>query len=208
MFLKLIKCYRFPLKTFLSYQWELFFSNYLKSVFLLIFIFLSGCANVSPNKLGISQSDWDEYSPAKKDQLVSAYEQTQKRKRTADVSSGSGVLSVHIEGGKALLPPYTNLTAYQPTTFTVKQGNCEKKIPIMPVEGSDQPGHLEVCYKSDTLYLDPSPYDPNLFLGSLAFPYMPTWKRGFTYLHVNSAGLLKLTDVNIFLRQLVSADAN
>jgi len=175
--------------------------------FLLIFAFLTGCATVYPNRLGISQADWDQYSPAKQEQLMSAYEQAQERKKSVHVQAGSGVLSVKVEGGKALLPPYTNLVAYQTVAFTIKQGDCRRKIPVIESDGGEK-GKLEVCYKDDTLYLDPSPYDSALSLGSLQFPYMPVWKRGFTYPNVTSTGLLKLTNAQIYLRELVPADDN
>lgn len=176
--------------------------------FLFILLFLSGCATVSPNRLGISQSDWDQYSPAKKDQLILAYDQTQSHKKTVHVKAGKGVLSVRIEGGEALLPPYTNLVRYEPVAFTVRQGDCHKKINVQKVDAveDEEPGKLEFCYKDDTLYLDPSPYNPSLSLGSLQFPFMPIWKRGFTYPDVTSTGLLKLTRVHIYLHQVVPSD--
>lgn len=173
---------------------------------LLIWVFLTGCSTVSPNRLGISESDWEQYSPAKKDQLILAYEQTQQHKKTVHASAGSGVLFVRIQDGEALLPPYMSLTAYTPVTFKVRQGDCHKKIAIHPDNTDAEAGKLEVCYKDDTLYLDPSPYDPNLSLGALRFPYMPIWKRGFTYPSVTSTGLLKLTGVHIYLHQVVPSD--
>ena len=67
---------------------------------LIILLFLAGCSTVSPRGLGISDSDWEQYSPAKKDQLILAYEQTQQNKRAVHARAGSGVLSVRIEGGE------------------------------------------------------------------------------------------------------------
>jgi len=174
--------------------------------FLVILLCLSGCVTVTPHKLGISQEDWDQYSPAKQDQLLSAYEETQQRKKATRIKSGSGVLAVRIEEGKILLPPYTVPVAYQPILFDIKEGQCRKKFSVEPVDESHKAGTLEACYQDDTLYLDPSPYNPQLSLGSLQFPYLPAWKRGFMYPNVSSTGLLQLTDTNIFLQQLVESD--
>lgn len=168
----------------------------------IFFLCLSGCMTVTPHKLGISQADWDQYSPSKKDQLSSAYKETQQRKKTIRIKSGSGVLAVHIEGGRILLPPYTVPVAYQPISFDIKEGQCRKKFSVEPVDETHKAGALEACYQNDTLYLDPSPYNPQLSLGSLQFPYLPAWKRGFMYPSVSGAGLLQLTNTNIFLQQL------
>lgn len=171
-------------------------------------LFLTGCATVSPTKLGISQDEWDQYSAEKQEQLLADYKEAQANKKAMHAKAGTGVLSVKITGGKALLPPYTTLTAYEPVSFTVRQGDCREKIPVIGADADTQKGKLEVCYKDDILYLDPSPYDPALSVGALQFPYMPVWKRGFTYPDVTSQGLLKLTHVQISLHELVPADAN
>src|SRR6202011_5975839 len=95
---------------------------------------------------------------------------------------------------------------YQPISFNLRQGDCNKKIPVISAIDPDQKGKLAVCYKDDTLYMDPSEYDPMLSLGALQFPYMPAWKRGFTYPNVTSTGLLKLTNVDVVVKQVVSGD--
>ncbi len=179
----------------------------MKFIYFLLLIFLvSGCATMNtPNKLGIARSDWDEYSPAKKDQLLLAYEQTQERKKNTQIKPGSGVLSVRISDGKMLLPPFSQMTHYQPILFGLKEGECHKKITVKSNDSS-QIGHLEVCYQNNTLYLDPSAYDPQLSLGSLQFPYMSIWNRSFTYPDVTSTGLLKLTGVRVLVHQLVASD--
>ena len=101
------------------------------------------------------------------------------------------------------MPPYTSPSRYQPVVFQIRQGDCHRKIPVEQADANGQTGKLEVCYKDDILYLDPSSYDPNLSLGSLQLAYMPIWKRGFTYPSVTSTGLLKLTNVHIYLHQIV-----
>jgi hypothetical protein len=168
---------------------------------------LAGCATVSPAKLGISQADWEEYSPTKQEELISAYEKTQATKRKTRAQLGSGILAVKIEGGTVLLPPYTAPTAYESMQFTMREGDCHIKIPVVPTD-SDKKGKLEACYKDNTLYLDPSPYEPDLSLGSLQFPYMPIWKRGFTYPNVSSNGLLKLKSAQISLHALIPSNEN
>jgi hypothetical protein len=180
----------------------------LTHLFFLI-LFLSGCTAVSPSKLGISQADWEEYSPTKQEQLISAYEETQANKGVAQKTQKSkrnqaseSLLLVKIAGGKVLFPPYKALASYMPIDFTVRQGDCRKKIPVTPTDTDKKEGKLAVCYQDDILYLDPSPYEPALAIGSLKFPYMPVWQRGFTYPNVTSTGLLKLTDVHITLHEL------
>lgn len=176
-----------------------------RSFYSLLFVstlFFAGCMTVSPSKLGISQSDWDTYSDDKKSQLMASYEQTQTAKRRVRAEAGAGVLAVRIKAGTVLLPPYTTPTSYEPIRFTMREGDCHIKIPVTSVD-SEKKGKLEACYKENTLYLDPSPYEPDLSLGSLQFPYMPVWKRGFTYPNVHSTGLLKLTNAEIFLHTLI-----
>lgn len=175
---------------------------------LIILLCLAGCSTVSPRGLGISESDWEQYSPAKKDQLILAYEQTQQNKRAVHARAGNGVLAVRIEGGEAWLPPYNNPSHYRPISFEIRQGDCRRKIPVEQVGAESGSGKLEVCYKDDILYLDPSPYDPNLSLGSLQLSYMPIWKRGFTYPSVTSTGLLKLTNVHIYVHQVTPSNDN
>lgn len=166
---------------------------------------LAGCATVSPAKLGISEADWEEYSSTKQEELISAYEKAQETKRKTSAQLGTGILSVKIEGGTVLLPPYTTPTAYQSMHFTMREGDCHIKIPVIPTD-SDKKGKLEACYKDNTLYLDPSPYEPGLSIGSLQFPYMPIWKRGFTYPNVSSSGLLKLKSAQISLHALIPSN--
>lgn len=166
----------------------------------------TGCTTVSSETLGIPQSEWDQYSPEKQDQLRADYQQAQARRKALSAKAGNGVLTVNIQNGQVLLPPYTQLTAYQPISFSIKQGDCNKKISVVQADNPSQQGKLTVCYADDTLYMDPSPYDPALSRGAVQFPYMPAWKRGFTYPDVTSTGLLKLTNVDVTLKQVVPGD--
>ena len=174
--------------------------------FLLIvfsFLLLSACA-VTPNQLGISQSEWNQYSEQQRQQIKHDYHQAQKVKHGMHAKRGNSVLVVRIQGGQVLMPPYTSLQPYQAASFNIKAGECNVKIPLVQLNNSAQKTSLNVCYTNDVLYFDPSPYDPNLAKGALQFAYMPVWKRGFTYSNISSTGFTKLTNATVFVKELSS----
>ncbi|HVV69291.1 MAG TPA: hypothetical protein VHE99_09735 [Gammaproteobacteria bacterium] len=175
----------------------------MRKFYYLIFLslFLTGCATVSPNKLGISQSEWDQYSDSQREQLIENYHQAQ-RSKISHAKGGSSLLSVNIQDGKALMPPFTQLTAFQPISFNIREGKCNEKLTIVSAENPEQHTKLGICYQGGTLYMDPSPIDPSKADGSLQFPYMPIWSRGFTYPNVTSTGMAKLTNVNITVQEI------
>ncbi len=163
-------------------------------------IFLVGCSTVSPNKLGISQSEWSQYSEGQREQIIQDYHQTQ-RARTLHAKGGNSVLAVNIQNGSILMPPYTQLASFQPISFNIKEGSCGEKIQVTGTNSSLRT-KLGVCYQGGTLFLDPSPIDPNKADGSLQFQYMPIWTRGFTYPDMTSTGIAKLTNVNVSVQEI------
>jgi hypothetical protein len=170
------------------------------------FLMLAGCATVSPNKLGISQSQWSQYSEQQRQQIIHNYHQAQAVEHQLHAKNNHSVLAVKIQGGQVLMPPYTNLQAYQPVAFDIKAGSCHQKVALLSANGSQQKTNLKACYSGDILFLDPSPYDPNLAKGALQFAYMPLWKRGFTYNNVTSSGFTKLTGGSVFIQEVAAGD--
>ncbi len=171
---------------------------------LVLTLLTAACATVSPSKLGISQSQWDQYSDTERQQILQGYQQAQRQKVSSSAKSDS-VLQVNIQEGKVTSPPFTDLYVYQPLSFSIQMGDCHKRIPVSLTD-SRKKAALEACYINDTLYLDPSVYEPAKAIGSLQFPYMPMWKRGFTYPDLSSSGRLKLTHANVTVQETNSSD--
>lgn len=175
----------------------------------LVFSALTACQMVKPNTLGISNAQWQTYSEPEKKKIIDGYHQAQKvkkNKKSNHCASDKSVLQVSIEGGKVIMPPYTQSKSYQPVNFSIKSGDCNMKVNIQQVGNPKQKVPLEVCYRNSILYLDPSSYDPELALGSLQFAYLPLWKRGFVYPDVNSKGLVKFQHANISIKTLATDD--
>ncbi|MFT3742017.1 MAG: hypothetical protein QM752_05000 [Gammaproteobacteria bacterium] len=163
----------------------------------LVPLILTGCATVSPQKLGISKQQWESYSQAQQDAILKGYAQAKNNRMRSGSDQTDATLTVAIRNGKMLMPPFTQLASYQPVEFDISAGQCNRKITVASSEDPKQKTRLIVCFRDNVLYLDPSPYDPAKADGSLKMPYMPTWQRGFTYPKVSSTGYAKLTDVDI-----------
>ncbi len=177
-------------------------SMYKCLIILICSILLVACASVTPEGLGISQDQWNQYSQAQKEQIVQGYHEVQKLPKQKYRTSRNSVLSVTISGGQALLPPFTHLQSYQPIAFEIKEGDCQIKLPVKPSSQSGQKGTtLKACYKGGTLFLDPSVYLPSQANGSIQFAAMPVWNRGFNYPGVSSSGIVKLTHVNVYIKE-------
>jgi hypothetical protein len=171
---------------------------------LIIFIsavLLAACATVTPNSLGISQDQWNQYTPEQKREMNKGYREVQKQAKQKQEISSNSTLSVNIYGGQILLPPFTYLKDYQPIAFAIKEGDCNVKLPVIEKNNPQIKTTLKVCYKNNVLFLDPSPYLPSQAQGSIQLHHMPTWTRGFTYPGISSTGLVKLTGVNVFIKE-------
>jgi len=169
----------------------------------LTFLFLTGCA-VSPRQLGISQSEWNQYSAQQQNAIRANYNHAERTKKPTQPKTNSE-LAINVQGGTVLMPPNFEVAqSYQPISFHIKDGDCRVKIPVYPANGSNKQAKLLACYQDDILYLDPSPYQPNKTIGALQLPYMPIWQRGFTYPNVSSTGYLHLSNANISVSELSS----
>lgn len=151
-------------------------------------------------RLGISEAEWQNYSPEKREQIKSGYYEMLKNKFHEEkaVSDGS-TLHVRISDGQVTMPPFSNPVGYTPVEFDIGSGDCQT------VEVHDLAGNkkvpMKVCYQNKTLYLDSSRYDKAKRLGSIQLHYSPIWERGFTYQGVSSSGYVHLTNVNVALRK-------
>lgn len=176
---------------------------FIKSLFVGIgVIFLSSCASISPEKLGISQAQWSQYTPEQREQLAAQYKQTQEMQKSQSAKGGNSALQVNVEKGTALLPPFSGSQPYRPLSFQIREGECGLKIPVMSVANTKQAADMTACYTDSTLYLDASPYEADKAYGSIQFKWMPIWKRGFIYPDVNSTGLVKFKDVDVAVKEI------
>jgi hypothetical protein len=171
-------------------------------------LLMSACQMVSPNMLGISSQQWNNYSEKEKKNIVNGYKQAQHVKNNAKATQSradNSSLTVSIQGGKAMMPPFVEREDYKPVSFMIKAGGCQQGIPVSSVTTPVKQNRLTACYVDGILYIDSSPYDPEMALGSLELPNLPLWKRGFTYPDVSSKGRLKFSHVSITVKLI---DAN
>ncbi len=168
---------------------------------LLIVLFLSACA--TPNTLGISKAEWNNYSPVEREKIKSGYYAILRGegKIKKSVSDGSRV-QVKISGGKIKLPPFANLENYIATNFLIRDGQC-KTVQISEATAKNTIP-MKVCYLNKTLYLDPSRYEIEKSVGSIQLHYSPIWDRSFTYKDVSSSGYVHLTGVNITVARFLN----
>lgn len=188
----------------------------MKRIFLLPFLMvicllMSACQTVSPNMLGISSQQWNSYSENEKKNIVNGYKQAQHVKNNAKAKQSradNSSLRVSIKGGKAMMPPFVEREEYQPVSFVIKAGGCQQGIPVLSLSTPPKQNRLTACYVDGILYVDSSPYDPEMALGSLELPNLPLWKRGFTYPDVSSKGRLKFSHVSITVNLIDANEAN
>lgn len=172
-----------------------------KSLIIMSTALLAACATVTPDSLGISQTQWSQYSPEQKKEMGQGYREVQKQAKRKQEQSSNSTLSVTIYGGRALLPPFTDLQDYQPIAFTINAGDCNIKVPVVEKSNPQIKTTLKACYINDVLFMDPSPYLPSQAQGSIQLHHMPIWSRGFTYPGISSTGLVKLTNVNVSIKE-------
>jgi hypothetical protein len=169
-------------------------------LFILILAFsLSGCA--SRVALGISESEWQNYSPDERHKMTASYFKMLKSKVYDSDQAGSenSAVAVCISGGQVKMPPaFNELYAYKPVEFVIANGDC---VPVMVNQlKGDRSIKMQACYRNKTLYLDPSRYDFTKKFGSIQLHYSPIWKRGFTYQKVSSDGYVRLTNVDVAVK--------
>jgi len=175
---------------------------------LLSLFFLFGCA-MSPNKLGIPESEWKSYDKAKQEKILADYKNLntietiddQKEKDEYESIKNSTyfgpLLKVRVYGGEAMLPPFTGWQHYTSNTFDIIPGTCIN-APLIAVNGDEKSRvDLRACYKNNVLMLDPSHYDLNKKEGTIRLPYSPLWNYGFTYHGIYTNGYVKLKNASV-----------
>ncbi|MGB6977337.1 MAG: hypothetical protein WBE18_07805 [Gammaproteobacteria bacterium] len=173
--------------------------------FFVVLLLLGGCAT-SPNTLGISDAEWKSYSKAQRNEILQNYRKIHKthQEPTTQIASSTrgdntNTISVNIQGGKIMMPPFTDAQDYRPVSFIIRNGHC-KRVSVQANQG--RAINLDACYQNKILYLDPSRYDISKSKGSLIFNAIPFWEHGFTYRDVSSSGYAQLTQVNITIQSI------
>jgi len=176
-----------------------------KQLFLIfISISLIGCASVSED-LGITQLEWSSYSADKQKKLLTNYGEIIKERNTIiedQKNSLSDVfLAVKIHSGKVMFPPsFIDWQTYKPVSFKLFKGQC-RNIEITSSLDENIKTTFGVCFKDNTLYLDPSRYDFKKKIGSVMIHSSPLWSSGFSYTGINSSGYLQLNDVTVEIKK-------
>lgn len=171
-------------------------------------LLLTACATAPgfyPSEIGVSNEEWSQYSEAQRQQALNEYNQSQQE-REKMIPPGSR-LAVSIQGGTIYNSAENSQRPYQPVSFTLKRGDCNEKITFIDADDSHRKSKLYVCYRGDTLYLDPGSFAPENPYGSVKFQYLPNWKRGFTYPNINTSGSAKLSSANLTVKELSTASA-
>lgn len=184
-------------------------------------VILSACNTFSPHTLGISDTEWANYSPDKQKELREFYKQKIKIKakdktntilpipknQFKDLVIPNLPLLIDIHDGKAIMPPFVSWYTYKTQPFTVFPDSCANSL-LQQVNNPKQQIVLRVCYLKGTLFLDPSRYDTTKMPGSLSFRHSPLWESEFTYKHINTTGYVRLKNAVITIKQLANNPVN
>lgn len=166
---------------------------------------LFACA--TPMRLGISEAEWNNFSPEEKSKIKKGYYEIQKTRlhsRETVIPDGTK-LHVTIYGGVVNVPPFANKVSYSPVEFDIENGT-RQIVSIRELNGDNKISMI-AAYQNKTLFLDPSRYDPEKKEGSIQLHYSPIWDRGFTYENVSSTGYVYLSKVNVTVKKRVDAQA-
>lgn len=172
-------------------------------ILILVTLALSACA--TPTRLGISEAEWNNFTPEEQARIKKGAREVRSVKSGPEnaVPDGS-VVNLKISDGQVNMPPFTGAVAYNPFEIEVPSGAC-KTVNVSSVSG-DKKVDVQICYFNKTIYVDPSRYDPDKGIGSIQLHYSPIWDRGFVYQHVSSSGYAHLNNVNISVRRYGSND--
>lgn len=172
------------------------------TLLVLVVTLLSGCA-LSPDRLGISEAAWNQYTPAQQEEFRNLYYQAEKiraeQKKNPERSLQKPIL-VTIHDGKILMPPFTTWYSYKLKSFAINKETCLDNE-IMQIN-SEEKINLRACYKKGILYLDPSQFEQGKILGTVQFLYNPLWEQGFTYPNISTTGYAKLKNATIEIREI------
>lgn len=162
-------------------------------------VLLAGCS-VAPETLGISEQQWNQYTPQKQQTIVANYEKVRANNNLANTTAaGYGTLHVGIANGKVMMPPFTASYKYTPIEFDIADGVCrEVELHNLDVMKSVD---LIACFKQNVLFLDPSFYELAKQKGSIRFYYSPLWESGFAYRNISSRGYARLQQVTVTIKK-------
>lgn len=161
-------------------------------------LLFAGCAT-TPLDLGISERQWEEFSPEKQQQLLNNYEQIESESSSKS-NDNEPYLAVSIHGGEVMMPPFITWTRYREAKIVLAKETCEDS----KLESSDTQNHimLKVCYYGKVLALDPTKYDLATSKGTVSFTWSPLWRRGFAYKNIDTDGYARLKNATIEVKLL------
>lgn len=171
----------------------------------ILLLLLSACRSM-PADIGLTSKDWGHLSTAQHTQLRTDYQHLKKtriqrlRQHATHEQVAQGI-EVHIEGGRAMMPPFTQATAYQAVTVRIPLHAC-RNIPLHSTMNHGKSVRLMLCYEPQWLWLDPSHYDASKHRGTLRLTRSSLWYQGFTYRHISSTGHVRLQGVDVSVRLL------
>lgn len=176
---------------------------------LLMAFLLAACApHVVPGQLGMSTSQWQQLSKKERHALAKKYQASEQKRQqwvASMTENPEDTLIVSLRAGKAYFPQVEKELAFKPVKATLVDGQCYHAITLTSMANPDDKIALAACYFGGNLLLDPSTQmDLNskaidTALGTVRFPFLPAWGRGFTYHNVNSRGNSRLQNVVVHL---------
>ena len=173
---------------------------YILSIVLLV----SGCASISDaTKLGIHETEWANMSPNKQKELLLNYKKINQELAAMakqGAAAADGVVNISIYNGKAMLPPFDSQQSYVPIKLALAKNQCSD-VAVYKLSDPKISTKLHACFYNNTLYLDPSLFDPSKKTGSISIHYSPLWLTGFTYQGITSSGHVRFSRVNIEVKQ-------
>ncbi len=176
---------------------------------LLITLVLSACVSVKPEQVGLSTVGWESLSYKEKEKISSTYRKTEKTRQQwlgQMRQNPNNQLTVTIAPGKAYFPPYLEAQEFLPVIMNLTDGKCYQDVQLLARDNPLLVTNLSVCYYQNILYLDPSFSNLAEAKGSLVFPYLPVWQRGFSYPNISSNGLVRLSNARITIQILKAPD--
>lgn len=203
-------------------------------------LILTACASHPPKKdtfspqlLGMSESEWNSYDEASRNEIRANYEQISSANKAEDQANNDAArkqlslapagetaglaapqsnvvttntvspIFVKLSNGSALMPPFIDSHPFAPVTATISAGACEE-IWLTTLDNNYRIA-LRACYKDKALALDPSRYELDQQDGTVTIPYSPLWDSGFTYGNVNSDGYVKLKNTVVTIKNISSS---
>ncbi|MDR1012417.1 MAG: hypothetical protein LBL40_01005 [Coxiellaceae bacterium] len=160
---------------------------------------LAGCVFI-PERLGINDFEWKEYSNKHKQRLIVGFfkgvnEHARLSKYSKNKKNNQEFLIVSIHGGKVAFPPtFVNSEEYQPIKFIILKDQY-LAIEIKSTYSYNVKTILWACYTNNVLYLDPKRYEFMRARGTLNIPYSPLWLDGFSYKFLDSDGYVRFGNV-------------